>query len=84
MQFNKITNCQRHVKTHQLPTNNKEDDKELKPNKAKDHIYQCSLCPSSYHHPSSLTKHFTSVHVKAQVKRETTELFKTSFECDNE
>lgn len=79
MHFNKITNCQRHVKTHQPSVNNKP-----KSNKGKELIYQCSLCPSSYHHPSSLTKHFTSVHVKAQVKKETTELVNSRFEYVNE
>lgn len=80
MNFNKITNCQRHVKTHQPLENSKEDSKEPKSNEVKEHIYQCSLCPSSYHHASSLTKHFTSVHVKAQVKKETTKIT-SRFEC---
>ncbi|CAB3234066.1 unnamed protein product [Arctia plantaginis] len=76
--FSKLYPCVRHVKTHlglhlSKPEANK--DKELtneqgdkdKP-KTRREVFKCKMCPSTYFHPSTLSKHIVTRHIKVKAK----------------
>ncbi|XP_061379154.1 uncharacterized protein LOC116771435 isoform X1 [Danaus plexippus] len=59
--FNKLNNCQRHVKLHykQDPENSRQEVP-----KKTEGAYKCKMCPSTYHHAATLSKHIVSKHIK--------------------
>ncbi|CAH0400884.1 unnamed protein product [Chilo suppressalis] len=59
--FNKLNSCKNHLKTHVSKAHdNNINETESKPNE----VYKCNMCPCTYFHPSTLSKHILSRHIK--------------------
>ncbi|XP_061718634.1 uncharacterized protein LOC133526164 [Cydia pomonella] len=55
--FQRLNNCQRHVKTHMAPVDSENPD-------AKKRVYKCKICYSFFHHAPTLLKHIMKSHIK--------------------
>lgn len=69
--FTKLSNIQRHMKTHQGTTQqilqtNRVTDQETPPKKPPAKIFKCKMCPSTYFHSATLSKHIVTRHIKVK------------------
>ncbi|XP_063365595.1 zinc finger protein 792-like [Cydia amplana] len=55
--FQRLNNCQRHVKTHMAPVDSENPDD-------KKRVYKCKICYSFFHHAPTLLKHIMKSHIK--------------------
>ncbi|KAJ8715057.1 hypothetical protein PYW08_005038 [Mythimna loreyi] len=69
--FTKLSNIQRHMKTHQGTTQEilqttRVTDQDTQPNKPPSKIFKCKMCPSTYFHSTTLSKHIVTRHIKVK------------------
>lgn len=71
IKFTKLCNIQRHMKTHQgtsqqiLQTDrvlNQDNESKKQPS----NVYKCKMCPSTYFHSATLSKHIVTRHIKVK------------------
>ncbi|XP_041982504.1 uncharacterized protein LOC121735669 [Aricia agestis] len=65
MTFTKLGACQRHVKIHYNNENEATIIEESEKQRKKG--YKCKMCPSTYSHQATLSKHIVAKHLKAEV-----------------
>lgn len=69
--FTKLGNCKNHVKTHYHPSEIMNDeaagDKEHLKGKKSTGMYKCKMCSCTYFHPSTLSKHILTRHIKLKL-----------------
>ncbi|XP_047535597.1 uncharacterized protein LOC125069986 isoform X1 [Vanessa atalanta] len=68
--FTKLNNCLKHIKTH-FEQEEVDDGSEITPNHSKKFlkgVFKCKMCPSTYFHASTLSKHIVSKHIKIKTK----------------
>ncbi|XP_030040398.1 uncharacterized protein LOC115455809 isoform X2 [Manduca sexta] len=67
--FAKVSHCQKHVKTHFVPTipsksdGDKGNTEQMEVGKEKE-VYKCKMCPATFYHPSTLSRHIVTRHIK--------------------
>ncbi|KAJ8712320.1 hypothetical protein PYW07_005162 [Mythimna separata] len=69
--FTKLSNIQRHMKTHQgtiqeILQTTRVTGQETQPQKPPSKIYKCKMCPSTYFHSATLSKHIVTRHIKVK------------------
>ncbi|CAH0725766.1 unnamed protein product, partial [Brenthis ino] len=64
--FTKLSNCQKHIKTHFNQDN--VTDSEETGNKKPEGIFKCKMCPGTYLHAATLSKHIVTKHIKIKAK----------------
>ncbi|CAG9788710.1 unnamed protein product [Diatraea saccharalis] len=61
--FSKLNACENHLKTH-VPKAHENGGNE----KNTSEVYKCNMCPCTYFHPSTLSKHILSRHINVRLK----------------
>ncbi|XP_050347390.1 uncharacterized protein LOC126771529 [Nymphalis io] len=68
--FTKLNNCLKHIKTH-YEHEKVDKGSEATPNDSKKFlkaVFKCKMCPSTYFHAATLSKHIVSKHIKIKTK----------------
>ncbi|KAH9639311.1 hypothetical protein HF086_012921 [Spodoptera exigua] len=69
--FTKLSNIQRHMKSHlgtkqQILQTTRVLKQDLDPKQKPTKIFKCKMCPSTYFHSASLSKHIVTRHIKVK------------------